>query len=214
MMSVTLSLGEIEALCLRAARGAGLDWGLAEEAGQAARWLCAAGLDGLTAVHATLTTPVATTLCVDTRTGAVTAPDDETPLCPLRTGAALSDHAALLPDTVRIARVVWPVLLIPFVARSARRSKRAVTFTADGAQVTVASDQSLSGAVATFAALRAARVTLTPAPDLPAPTTPPVRAASPLPKVLTGLDALALRTTVPATAASRADAGSALDDND
>ena len=40
------SLNEIESLCKKAARGAGLSWGLAEEAGKAARWLSAHGLDG------------------------------------------------------------------------------------------------------------------------------------------------------------------------
>ena len=33
------SLNEIESLCKKAARGAGMSWGLAEEAGKAAKWL-------------------------------------------------------------------------------------------------------------------------------------------------------------------------------
>ena len=43
---MTFSLNEIEAIGKRAARGAGLPWGLAEEAGKAARWLTARGLPG------------------------------------------------------------------------------------------------------------------------------------------------------------------------
>ena len=41
-----LSRNEIESLCTKAARGAGMAWGLAEEAGYAAGWLTSRGLDG------------------------------------------------------------------------------------------------------------------------------------------------------------------------
>ncbi|MEF9603350.1 DUF3726 domain-containing protein, partial [Paracoccus sp. PXZ] len=41
-----LSRNETEALCLKAARGAGMSWGLAEEAAFAAGWLGAHGIDG------------------------------------------------------------------------------------------------------------------------------------------------------------------------
>ena len=40
------TLAEIEAYLRKAARAAGLDWGLAEEAGKAARWLAAFDLPG------------------------------------------------------------------------------------------------------------------------------------------------------------------------
>lgn len=40
------SLNEIAALAKRAARGAGLSWGMAEEAGRAARWLASYDLTG------------------------------------------------------------------------------------------------------------------------------------------------------------------------
>ena len=41
---MTHSLNEIEAMAKKAARGAGLPWGLADDAGRAVRWLCARGL--------------------------------------------------------------------------------------------------------------------------------------------------------------------------
>ena len=41
-----LSQNEVEQLCLKAARGAGMSWGIAEEAGFAAAWLAMRGLDG------------------------------------------------------------------------------------------------------------------------------------------------------------------------
>lgn len=43
--TVALSLNEAEALAAKAARGAGLSWGEAEDLGRAARWLAASGLD-------------------------------------------------------------------------------------------------------------------------------------------------------------------------
>ena len=48
---VTLALSELRALIIKAARGAGLSWGMAEEAGWAAEWLARRGLpaaDGAT----------------------------------------------------------------------------------------------------------------------------------------------------------------------
>ncbi len=44
------SLNELEMLALKAARGAGLEWGLAEDAGNAAKWLAVHDLDGAGAV--------------------------------------------------------------------------------------------------------------------------------------------------------------------
>ncbi len=44
------SLTEIETHTRKAARGAGYEWGEAEEMGKAVRWLCAAGFDGATEV--------------------------------------------------------------------------------------------------------------------------------------------------------------------
>lgn len=48
------SLNEVRALAAGAARGAGLPWGVAEEAGRAARWLEARGLAGLAALAGAL----------------------------------------------------------------------------------------------------------------------------------------------------------------
>ena len=43
---MTFSLNEIEAMAKGAARGAGFDWGIAEETGKSVRWLAARGLPG------------------------------------------------------------------------------------------------------------------------------------------------------------------------
>ena len=41
--AIDLSLNEVEMIAMKAARGAGLSWGLAEDIGRAARWLAQAG---------------------------------------------------------------------------------------------------------------------------------------------------------------------------
>lgn len=51
---MVLSLNEVQVTAKKAARGAGYPWGIAEEAGQAARWLCSHGLDGCAALAGVL----------------------------------------------------------------------------------------------------------------------------------------------------------------
>jgi hypothetical protein len=54
---MNVSLNEIEVTSRRAAVGAGYPQGIAEDAGAALRWLCAAGLPGVEALLAALATP-------------------------------------------------------------------------------------------------------------------------------------------------------------
>ena len=116
-----LSFYETGVLARRATRGAGYDWGLAEEATFAAGWLCDYGVDGADVLSRYLRR-------VDGQTVAsrmVRAwPDSwegdafgNLPLCPLCLGAALSDFG--LPSGVEkvvISKVYAPVLLLPFIA--------------------------------------------------------------------------------------------------
>ncbi len=108
---MTYSLGEVEALCRKAARGAGFSWGMADEAGKTARWLCQHGLPGTAALAGYLDT-------VKTPLG----PDDPNlqdwstngTLCPLICGALLSDMG---PDAaVRyLHKLAWPILIMPHI---------------------------------------------------------------------------------------------------
>jgi len=120
---MTLSLNEVEATGKRAARGAGLSWGLAEEAGKAARWLCARGEDGCGVLAKVLAQ-------TDSGTPRAVAPrslDDpwQAPphmLCPLRTGASLSDCAARLwRHAITMQNITYPLFLLPFAAGAARQ---------------------------------------------------------------------------------------------
>ena len=56
-----LSLNEVEMIALKAARGAGMAWGMAEDAGRAARWLAGCGQDWAGSLLAVLDDPAAVT---------------------------------------------------------------------------------------------------------------------------------------------------------
>ena len=104
------SLGETGALAVKAARGAGFAWGLAEDAGFAVVWLQARGLPGAPALCSYLNWYSATKH----------RPDEKTGRCPLLTGAAISDGVISAPqsaqDETDIGLVRTPLLLLPFIS--------------------------------------------------------------------------------------------------
>ena len=113
-----VSYNEIETTILKAAHGAGMEWGLAEEAAQSARFLSRFGLPfeapflRLLASHAWETLPI-----LD---GKILRPiRADAWLCPIRTGAFLSDLGK--PDVVTIKRLISPILLLPFVERAKQK---------------------------------------------------------------------------------------------
>ncbi len=140
---MTLSLGEATVLAAKAARGAGLPWGLAEETGRAARWLEARGAPGLLAVAA---------LCEAREAGTAAR-------CPLRLGCAVADGARAPAGD--LGPVAAPLLLAPFLA--ARAAPGAATLRADGAEATVSAEAVSPGPEGWGPFLAVARVTLAPA---------------------------------------------------
>jgi hypothetical protein len=218
---VRYTLSEIEALSRKAARGSGFDWGLADEAGKAARWLSGHGLPGAQVLAQLLTRndgkPFALLCPVEAASGPWHARSAE--LCPLIAGACLADRAAQLVvnGETHLGPVANPLLTLPFVAR-------AVALTGNGLQVSwpgVRVDCLVDGIIimtsdpSQLAAELAQSVTVR---ALAAPTgTPcaPVHVAQPVAtsawQVLTRL---AHRTLVPATEASRAGAGASTRDAD
>ncbi len=113
------SLNEIEALLRKAARGAGLPWGLAEEAGRAARWLAMHGI-GCLPIFAALFEQndgrPYDEIAIMREEGCWRASGGT--LCPLVAGAAIVDRATEIAGgrTVELATVAWPILLAPFAA--------------------------------------------------------------------------------------------------
>ena len=106
---MTWSLREISTLAVKAARGSGMEWGLAEEAGYAVSWLQRRKLPGVAALCKYLSWRQTGTLSVwPNKTG------EKHHYCPIAIGAAYGDGA--FGDEVQLPHIRSPLLLIPFVA--------------------------------------------------------------------------------------------------
>lgn len=206
----------------RAARGAGMSWGLAEEAGKAARWLAERDLPGVELLARLLTAndgraysdmaPV----IVGNRWQ---APAGE--LCPVCCGAALCDRIDALPrgHVIHLINLACPLLLAPFLDRprpshdascEMRWPDMRFLLTANGVTLESKSESAHLSERAeeveiTFGTHRSAQPTHHPQPGGIA--TPP--------SAWRAIDNLAKRTYVPASDESRArGAGAGRTDND
>lgn len=120
---ITCSLNEIETYGRRAARGSGMCWGLAEEAGSAARWLAERDLPGVQLLAGLLTANAGRryeSMAPTIHGGRWRASDGE--LCPLCSGATLRDRIHMLApgDELCMERLAYPLLLAPFLDQSRR----------------------------------------------------------------------------------------------
>jgi len=218
---IALSQSETESLCMKAARGAGFSWGLAEEAGVAVGWLHFHGIDGTARLLSLLTDRLANPSSSGrpVPTSGHWQCDGDSPLCPITTGSALLD-SALLADgpagrTTKIDPVAAPILLLPFLSRAAKLRAQPLEVEWPGGQFRIASDGKVDRQSAlAWTGLTETDMTLrSPAQSVPRGSEPS-SLPSLSPEVIDGLNALAMRTTVPATDASRRGAGSASTDND
>lgn len=219
-----LSRNEVASLCMKAARGAGMSWGMAEEAGFAAAWLAMHGIDGPGYLCTHLKQAQGrewAELCPSVARGDWRAAGGRA-LCPIVLGATLCDYAALSDGpvadcSITLGKVDCPILMLPFLANIAQKNGVSITVSWAGGSVVVGqgSDwpETASGALAALPS--EAELSLTAQQGVA--TDPP---AGQSPKANTGADTIsmlntfAMRTTVPASEQSRAGAGSTLDDND
>lgn len=205
------SLNEIEALSRKAARGAGMSWGLAEESGKAVRWLSEAGFPGPQLLVDLLRLNDGTAyadLAPTQVNGVWTAPKGV--LCPIIVGALICDRADALTggETLKLGAVAVPLLLAPFVHEAARSAE--VTFALQWPGVTLVPGGGLPGArgdEGDLCATGATSVSLAVNQEMV-----PRRARSEAgrrvtPATLVALEGFAMRTYAPATEASRAGAG-------
>lgn len=219
-----VSLNEIEGIARKAARGAGMSWGLAEEAGKTARWLALHEIESLAPLIDMLDArDGATHEALRPREdraqdGAIIWRAADGPLCPVAAGTALADLAYELTapgaPALRLLDVLAPVLLLPFLARAAAASGHGFEIAVADRRVAV----DRHGPIDPPGPLPPrANATVT-------PITGPIRAAPPIPAargvdvdaaVWTRADAYARRTYVPASEDSRlSGAGAGLSDND
>lgn len=219
---VAMSRGEVAALCMKAARGAGMAWGLAEEAGFAAAWLAGRGIDGPGHLLAHLMAAQGRAwadLCPAVAKGRWTALPERA-LCPIALGATLCDHAAL-PEGPGIGCELWigpvdhPVFLLPFLVVIAQEAHVTFRLAWEGGEM---STDASAAALDTAARALGGRTSMDLRLACHAGGVPAADAMTPLPAVagdtIGALNELAMRTTVPASAASRAGAGAGTTDND
>lgn len=210
---MTFSLNEVEATAKKAARGVGYPWGLAEEAAKATRWLCARDIDGCAALADLLGR-----LDGQDLSAAYPNPDAigwSAPagmLCPIATGAALTDHADQLAQSpLQLSSVAAPVLLLPFIAYLAECDDGVSCLICEGKETCTDGD-AVSGDVPAFHA--SSDVQIARAGQLGTPRSRQSR-ADPDAKAWEILLAFAHRTYAPATEESRLKgAGAGLSDND
>ena len=145
----TFSLNEVEVMAKRAARGVGYNWGMAEEAGKAIRWLCSFELNGCEALIQLLKS-VEHSSESDMRaikTNGVWASNNGE-LCPLLAGSILSDFAFQLKEhSVLMGKVLQPMIILPFAAAAARQLQSTISLNwnnlvmaTDGCHVDISDD--------------------------------------------------------------------------
>lgn len=194
--SVTLALSEIRSLITKAARGAGLSWGLAEEAGWAAEWLARRGMPAA---------DWATVWLAARMDGAVS---------PVEVGVFLADDLASastisgveLPDGL-----VAPGYLLPFLHRLAEAGSSVAIVSAHGLVARISSAGEIAFGPSWQPHSAGWRLSKADEADseIGASGRPAVSTS-----VLECLEGLALKTTVPRSESSRQDAGSSGGDND
>ena len=216
---MTFSLNEIEAIGKRAARGAGLPWGLAEEAGKAARWLTARGLPGPEELAEILTRNDGKDyhdLAPVSANGVWQAPSGR--LCPLVSGPALCDRAAEIADGLEIefGPTAQPLLLAPYAAGAAKLTGATIELSWPGVvMLFTLNGVATEGDNAALTARSAESVRCRRSENAMAasPAGAPGRVVDA--ETWSRLNAFAQRTFAPATEASRlAGAGAGLTDND
>lgn len=213
------SLNELEALSRKAARGSGLSWGLAEEAGRATRWLAENGLPAAELLAALLKQH-------DGQAYADLAPEVGTDpwvarggrLCPLITGAALSDRADEIGGAsgIRLGRCAFPVFLLPFAAAASRSTGAVVRLEWDDVALSVGPGGAfVVGPEAALSASETSAVSVTAATAAPGEALARQGRCEVPASAAETLGSFAHRTYAPATEQSRtAGAGAGLNDND
>jgi hypothetical protein len=215
-MSLTLSMNEVDALCRKATRGAGMSWGLAEEAGKATRFLAERNLPGPERLAAWLAhRDFAGSLKGFDAAGLEWRPLGPA-LDPVAAGASLADHAAMLPfdQGILLHKVAEPLLLMPFLKSLARLRGKPAHLEAEGfaAAITPGGELFLSGPIPSIAQKAVAG---TGSRNMPPAHHDNALACIIAPDAFVILDALAFRTYAPHTESSRLmGAGAGLSDND
>lgn len=213
------SLNEIEAHAKRAARGAGLSWGMAEEAAKAARWLASHDLAGPALLSEVLTQNDGLThaqVAPATLDGEWRAPAGD--LCPLAAGAALNDCAERLVagQPIEMTNVSYPLLILPFAAWVALHINQPVRVIWQDVQIDTDGDGIwVQGPQSRINTAKVATLFCQPTTGRQDAPSHPGQRGDVAPDIWARLNTFAQRTYAPATDASRLlGAGAGVSDND
>jgi hypothetical protein len=203
---MTFSLNEVQALSKRAARGAGMSWGLSEDASSAVRWLASFNFDAashfadLLDLHQNADSHALAPMSLTGEwTGASGA------LCPITAGASLCDCATRLGagKVIALLNLNYPLLLAGFAADIARQTGKVVELRWDTARLTTdGTGMAAEGADLALNCDRTARVTCTLCNAM-RPALDRTSRSKLDPDVLSRLNVYAHRTYAPATEESR-----------
>ena len=217
-MSYRLTLAETESYLRKAARARGLDWGIAEEAGKAARWLAAFNLPGPETLLEHLQQVSGDTyreFIPDGSSEPWQAPGGL--LCPIITGAALADRSAQMLEghCFRLATTAYPLLLAATVGQAARCHRTVFTTAWAGVRVSCFENGlSIEGNRDDLLLERVDNITCRQDGSSEPQQLPSTLSYAIDYDLFKAIDQLAFQTYAPATEASRAGAGAGLTDND
>lgn len=193
---MSYSLNEYETLALKAARGAGLPWGLAEEAGKAIRVLSSFGFDAGPVLLEALKEP-------------------KYPYNGLILGTSLCDNPNQLAELKIEGPVTAPGLLVAFVTLAVATTDRCVYLKWKDFEVYISNWELCSSSTEGFYALTASPVWIGTTKAPKGQKQQALDRAFIADDVYEKLNALASKTYAPSTEASRiAGAGAGLSDND
>ena len=200
------SISEVSALAVKAARGVGMPWGIAEEAGFALRWLTREGAPGVAALCRYLS-------AYQNAPNISVAQDQGEWICPLRFGSAISDGGIALP--FEQSGVREPLLLLPFLASQATE-RRSVVLKIDDISIIVMAKGFTANIVETALLISKTDCIISFRPADSYVIKQIVNRVNPTAsECIATLTRLAHNTYAPATEASRlAGAGAGLSDND
>lgn len=212
------TLAEIESSLRKVAQAAGLDWGLAEEAGKAARWLSAFALPGSEIALAHLQQVDGVdylSYMPATFEDAWKSRGDY--LCPIATGAALADRSGqmLTGTEFRLGPISYPLLMVAILGQAARYHCTTFTTSWDGVSVSCHENGiSIEGNRDDLILANVESAQCLQSPDARPQLLPSTMACEVDSDAWTTISQLAFKTYAPATAESRAGAGAGLTDND
>jgi hypothetical protein len=204
------SLRETQTLTIKAARGAGLSWGLAEEAGYAVHWLQAHGAPGVRAFANYLSWRDAAEAELTAVTVDPELADPNAVRCPITLGATLSDLGESAPPRLGIVR--QPILLVPFIAAATPLGSRCLTW--KGTEVLISRTGFSCPTADQLSEFDQVECQLSKTPNVVPPNNPTLRVPESESLSMTVLGEFAAHTYAPATDQSRAGAGSSRSDND